>query len=182
MSLRPRYSLLTLLVLTALVAGGVKLWYGPHHVVERRSPSKEFEYSYTRDLHGNKIVHGPCIIRAFASDGQMLATKVVFFRHGQIIHWRYLLTVWPDDSDLPISTVDDDDISSSPLNAEELNTLKSAIEAARNQKLNPKPGWHWYEELSTGYYELFRGHIQSFEDYEESKKDFLEDQNYISDY
>jgi hypothetical protein len=33
MSLRPRYSLLTLLVLTALVAGGVKLWYGPHRVV-----------------------------------------------------------------------------------------------------------------------------------------------------
>ncbi len=32
MSLRPRYSLLTLLVLTALVAGGVKLWYGPHRV------------------------------------------------------------------------------------------------------------------------------------------------------
>jgi hypothetical protein len=33
MSLRPRYSLLTLLILTALVAGGVKLWYGPHRVV-----------------------------------------------------------------------------------------------------------------------------------------------------
>ncbi len=30
MRFRPRYSLLTLLVLTALVAGGVKLWYGPH--------------------------------------------------------------------------------------------------------------------------------------------------------
>ena len=32
MSLRPRYSLLTLLIFTALVAGGVKLWYGPHRV------------------------------------------------------------------------------------------------------------------------------------------------------
>ncbi len=32
MSLRPRYSLLTLLILTALVAGGVKLWHGPHRV------------------------------------------------------------------------------------------------------------------------------------------------------
>ncbi len=30
MKFRPRYSLLTLLVLTALVAGGMKLWYGPH--------------------------------------------------------------------------------------------------------------------------------------------------------
>jgi hypothetical protein len=30
MILRFRYSLLTLLVLTALVAGGVKLWHGPN--------------------------------------------------------------------------------------------------------------------------------------------------------
>ena len=30
MSLRPRFSLLTLLFVTALVAGGVKLWHGPH--------------------------------------------------------------------------------------------------------------------------------------------------------
>ena len=38
MSLRPRYSLLTLLLLfllTALIVVGVKLWIGPHHVVER---------------------------------------------------------------------------------------------------------------------------------------------------
>jgi len=41
MSLRPRYSLLTLLVLTALVAGGVKLWYGPHRVVMSDPPTAE---------------------------------------------------------------------------------------------------------------------------------------------
>jgi hypothetical protein len=39
MSLRPRYSLLTLLILTALVAGGVKLWYGSHRVVISKSPT-----------------------------------------------------------------------------------------------------------------------------------------------
>jgi hypothetical protein len=33
MSLRPRYSLLTLLVVMALVAGGVKWWRGPHRVL-----------------------------------------------------------------------------------------------------------------------------------------------------
>ena len=33
MNLRPRYSLLTLLILTALVAGGVKYWYRLQHVV-----------------------------------------------------------------------------------------------------------------------------------------------------
>ena len=32
MSLRPRYSLLTLLIITALVACGVKLWRGPHEL------------------------------------------------------------------------------------------------------------------------------------------------------
>ena len=40
MSLRPRYSLLTLLILTALIAGGVKLWYGPHHTIEERRPGR----------------------------------------------------------------------------------------------------------------------------------------------
>jgi hypothetical protein len=32
MNFRPRYSLLTLLLLTAIVAGGLKLWRGPHRV------------------------------------------------------------------------------------------------------------------------------------------------------
>lgn len=33
MSIRPRYSLLTLLLLTATVAGGIKLWRGPHRQI-----------------------------------------------------------------------------------------------------------------------------------------------------
>ena len=39
MSLRPRYSLLTLFVLTALVAGGVKWWRGPHRVMMSNPPT-----------------------------------------------------------------------------------------------------------------------------------------------
>ena len=35
MSLRPRYSLLTLLLLTAAIAVGIKLWRGPHRVMTR---------------------------------------------------------------------------------------------------------------------------------------------------
>ncbi len=52
MSLRPRYSLLTLLVLTALspCAGGVKLWYGPHHVVLHDPPSVEEQEMLTHFL------------------------------------------------------------------------------------------------------------------------------------
>ncbi len=33
MSLRPRYSLLTLLLITVVVAGGIKLWRGPHRQI-----------------------------------------------------------------------------------------------------------------------------------------------------
>ena len=40
-NVRIRYSLLTLLVLTALIAGGVKLWYGPHRVVISNPPTLE---------------------------------------------------------------------------------------------------------------------------------------------
>ena len=43
MSLRPRYSLLTLLVVTALVAGGVKLWFGPHRVIFNDPPTPDQE-------------------------------------------------------------------------------------------------------------------------------------------
>lgn len=39
MSLRPRYSLLTLLLLTAAVAVGIKLWRGPHRVVMSAPPT-----------------------------------------------------------------------------------------------------------------------------------------------
>jgi hypothetical protein len=74
MKLKPRYSLLTLLIVTALVAGGLKLWRGPFHAVvsgdtrtaeERKmfttfpnvfSPSQfklygEFRYEYTYLQH-----------------------------------------------------------------------------------------------------------------------------------
>ena len=54
MSLRPRYSLLTLFVLTALVAGGVKLWYEPPYdtpLVWKWSESKaSLAYSTERHL------------------------------------------------------------------------------------------------------------------------------------
>jgi hypothetical protein len=39
MKIRPRYSLLTLLVLTALIAGGVKYWRGPHRTVMNDPPT-----------------------------------------------------------------------------------------------------------------------------------------------
>ncbi len=71
MSLRPRYSLLTLLVLTALVAGGVKLWYGPHHVTEPTKLGEEEEYTYTNDWQGNRVIQGTKIVRSYALNREL---------------------------------------------------------------------------------------------------------------
>ena len=91
MTLRPRYSLLTLLILTALVAGGVKLWRGPHWAVisgdtrtaeERKLLSKfphgfktslynpygafRYEYSYLQHWHEREFLTS----RQFPLDGK----------------------------------------------------------------------------------------------------------------
>ncbi len=89
MSLRPRYSLLTLLILTALVAGGVKLWHGPHHVIERPTPLKEDEYTYTRDWHGKRIIQGPRILRSKTEQGKIEYVDVRYYRSGLRMDWVY---------------------------------------------------------------------------------------------
>lgn len=88
MSLHPRYSLLALLILTALIAGGVKLWYGPHHVVERPEPGWELEVTYTRNWRGDRIIDGPMIQRRMAS-GHWDIVYVRFFRRGVDSLWVY---------------------------------------------------------------------------------------------
>lgn len=78
--IRPRYSLLTLLVVTALVAGGVKWWRGPHRLTIGGSPTaseqailKEghpfefppaevrFEYDFLRTLEGREFLSVTCV-------------------------------------------------------------------------------------------------------------------------
>jgi hypothetical protein len=60
MNLRPRYSLLALLLFTAAVAGGVKIWRGPHRHVHREAlayyPGDELEvqYDYVLDWKFNE--------------------------------------------------------------------------------------------------------------------------------
>ncbi len=68
---RPRYSLLTLLLFTAFVAGGVKLWRGPHRVIFNIPhfvdpnlfplfwPDKRFqyEYEYFNNWHGRRYTY-----------------------------------------------------------------------------------------------------------------------------
>jgi hypothetical protein len=88
MTIFPRYSLLTLLLLTAGIAGGLKIWHGPHQVVERVTSASEIEFTYTRDWRGHKIVDGPVLQRRFEKD------KLVFFvvsycRRGVDLPWVY---------------------------------------------------------------------------------------------
>jgi hypothetical protein len=87
MSLRPRFSLLTLLILTALVAVGVKLWYGPHHVVERPWPEMEVEYFFTREWQGNKQIVGPKIRRYKSHEGTVEHFEVTYYRAGIPTAW-----------------------------------------------------------------------------------------------
>ena len=84
MSLRPRYSLLALLIFTAFVAGGVKLWRGPHHVVDRSNPQMEDEYTYYRDWDGTKIVDG-VRVRNYIDDGKTLFVSIDLYRRGELL-------------------------------------------------------------------------------------------------
>jgi hypothetical protein len=119
MRFQPRYSLLTLLVLTALIAGGVKLWYGPHHAVERPSPNLEDEYTYTRGWTGSKIVHGPRFLRYHNADGSLDHIMIEYYRQGMNLKQDYKLialkpleVAWVHlyrDTPLPLTMAEDEE-------------------------------------------------------------------------
>ncbi len=92
MSIRPRYSLLALLIFTALVAGGVKLWRGPHHVVDRSNLMYEDEHTYYKDWSGKKRIDGIRIIRyGNLEDSQVIILTI--YRDGQELDlWRTIAT------------------------------------------------------------------------------------------
>jgi hypothetical protein len=95
MTFKLRYSLLALLAFTAFVALGVKLWYGPHYVIERPSPNLEDEYTFTRDWTGSKIVHGPRFLRYHRSDGTLDHVMIEYYRNGMNLKQNYELTALP---------------------------------------------------------------------------------------
>jgi hypothetical protein len=84
MQFRPRYSLLTLLLLTAAIAVGVKLWRGPHHVVDRTNPQMEDEYTYYRYWDGTKIMDGVRVLR-YSPQGKHDRSSVYYYRQGQCL-------------------------------------------------------------------------------------------------
>jgi hypothetical protein len=132
MSLRPRYSLLTLLVLTAFVAGGVKLWYGPHHVVEQIEPHEEQEYTYTRNWRGQKIIHGPFVTRTHQRDGSLDTVTISFLRDGQnTLNFRKFRAYFPGSERIRIPLCGMPQLTLIP---EEKSTLESAV-AVEQQRI-----------------------------------------------
>jgi len=96
MRLKPRYSLLTLLLLTALVAGTVQFWGWPHDVLERPAPNVEVEYSYIRDWRGNKIISGPYVIRINDGADHLDWVEVGYYRQGERLNWVYNMADVPE--------------------------------------------------------------------------------------
>jgi hypothetical protein len=84
MSFRPRYSLLAFLLFTAAVAGGVKLWRGPHHVIDRSNPQMEDDYFYYRQWNGTKIMDG-VRMRRYRWDDRIATTYLHYYRGGELL-------------------------------------------------------------------------------------------------
>ncbi|MGC4001964.1 MAG: hypothetical protein QM811_01970 [Pirellulales bacterium] len=79
---RLQFSLLGFLVLVAAIEVGVKVWHGPHHVIERPSQNLEDEFTYYREWDGNKIVDGPRVLRYLTPNGVPQVTHIFFYRQG----------------------------------------------------------------------------------------------------
>jgi hypothetical protein len=139
MRLRPRYSLLTLLILTALVAGGVKLWYGPHHVIERPSSTVELEYSYDRDWRGNKVIDGPYVSRDRIKQYPQLIISL--YRQGVWVNWTYTCVPVENEESLPEPMKQTD----SPLTPQEWQVFRAAVEREKQQAYPPGTKLSVYE-------------------------------------
>ena len=128
MSLRPRYSLLTLLVLTALVAGGVKWWHGPHHVVEQKGDKVEVEYDFIRLWSREKIRQGPYIMRVYQDD-KLSAVEIRYFRDDLKLSTAYHMRA---DAQAPVTIEFYDPL---PMTSVETEQFKKAIEREQERFL-----------------------------------------------
>ncbi len=82
--LRPQFSLRTLLLVTALIAVGAKLWHGPYHVIETID-GVEHEYDYYRGFGWERVKHGVGIERRVVifDEYPMPESSIRFYRQGQ---------------------------------------------------------------------------------------------------
>src|SRR6218665_1102059 len=86
-----QFSLLGLLLLTAAIAVGVKLWHGPHHVVDRSAAKFEDEYTYTRDWTGLKIVSGPRVLRYLGKRDHIERVTLHVYRQGELLPYKQMI-------------------------------------------------------------------------------------------
>jgi hypothetical protein len=85
MRFQPRYSLLMLMLLTAITAWGIKLWRGPHRCVAADPPTQveeEFLASYTNPFELGQFRHWPdcfCEYTYLQSWGERTVLTVRYF-------------------------------------------------------------------------------------------------------
>jgi hypothetical protein len=146
MKIQPRYSLFALLAFTAVVGLGVKLWYGPHHVIERPSPNLEDEYTYTRDWSGIKIVQGPRLLRYHKPEGTLDHVMIEYYRQGVNLKQAFEIFALRQNELLHAEVFRE---KPQPLNFDEELEFKKAIEQEEKsiQKLGLVPGYPYYEDL-----------------------------------
>ncbi len=98
MSMKPRYSLLTLLALTAIVAVGVVLGMkhhqnAPQRIVERPDANHEIEYTLVVTEGGSRQIHGPYIRRYRPANSQKWKRSMVtYFRAGEDTSMWHVIT------------------------------------------------------------------------------------------
>ena len=153
MSLRPRYSLLTLLVLTALVSGGVKLWYGPHHGVMRHESQGliyENEGDFTREWDGRKLGIGTSTMRVYSLDGTLQHKSVSYYAGrgvpGGITAGWYELTKVPAEVPVNDPPTDHWHIVQTLMSREEYDNLRTLL--LHELKRDVGPGFKWKAQLN----------------------------------
>ena len=149
MSLRPRYSLLTLLILTALVAGGMKLWRGPHRHLEQWCENVQCEYFCLRDWQGNEYLDGVRITRSHSLERQVVEYdrfELEYVRNFKFVPWRYIYYVLPADKEPDFPLVQQSD-AESPLSVEELREVRAVIEREKQRLPQRGSGFKAFEYL-----------------------------------
>ena len=153
MRFQPRYSLLTLLILTALVAGGVKLWYGPYHLVQRHERDGliyENEHDYTRDWDGRKLGIGTGALRVYSPEGELLRMSVHYYAGrgvpGGITAGWYELTKVRADTPLNDPPTDHWPIVQALMSRDEYDNLRKLL--LQEMKRDPGPGLKWKVQLN----------------------------------
>ena len=145
MRLRPRYSLLTLLIVMAAVAFVVQVWVRPHHVVEKTSPTSEIEYTFRYDWRLRRTVHGPVIERHFNAT-HLAMYEITYVRQGQQFLWSYHCSIVTDDfvpkpvANNPLTGV---------LNESENAELEAAINREKQRPI--PPGFTHWESRGSNY-------------------------------